>query len=56
VELHPSDPEWMLCTLVRPGDEAVERHRDAQPHIAHRSAPSWSSGILPTLDAHVDYL
>jgi hypothetical protein len=38
VELHPNCSEWILLALVRPGDEAVERHRDAQPQLAHRSS------------------
>src|SRR3954452_11631024 len=40
VELLTADPERMLWRLVRPGDEAGERHRDVQLQLAHRSSPS----------------
>src|SRR5262249_41065762 len=37
VELLTADPERMLWRLVRAGDEAVDRHRDVQLQLAHRS-------------------
>src|SRR4029453_13794721 len=38
VELLTADPERMLWRLVRAGDEAVDRHRDVQLQLAHRSS------------------
>src|SRR5207247_7695057 len=38
VQLLASDPERMLWLLVRAGDEAVDRHRDVQLQLAHRSS------------------
>src|SRR6476619_260113 len=38
VELLAADPERMLRRLVRAGDEAVDRHRDVQLQLAHRSS------------------
>src|SRR4051794_35211693 len=40
VELLTADPERMLRRLVGPGDEAVDRHRDVQLQLAHRSSLS----------------
>src|SRR4029450_21166 len=38
VEFLTADPERMLWRLVRAGDEAVDRHRDVQLQLAHRSS------------------
>src|SRR6476469_468794 len=38
VELLAADPERMLWRLARAGDEAVDRHRDVQLQLAHRSS------------------
>src|SRR6476619_99547 len=38
VELLTADSERMLWRLVRAGDEAVDRHRDVQLQLAHRSS------------------
>src|SRR5207247_10951193 len=38
VEFLPADAERMLWRLVRAGDEAVDRHRDVQLQLAHRSS------------------
>jgi hypothetical protein len=38
VEFLTADPERMLLRLVRAGDEAVDRHRDGQLQLAHRSS------------------
>jgi hypothetical protein len=38
VELLTADPERMLWRLIRAGDEAVDRHRDVQLQLAHRSS------------------
>ena len=38
VEFLAADPERMLRRLVRAGDEAVDRHRDVQLQLAHRSS------------------
>src|SRR5439155_4936097 len=38
VELLTADPERMLWRLVRAGDETVDRHRDVQLQLAHRSS------------------
>src|SRR5216110_3176241 len=38
VKLLTADPERMLWRLVRAGDEAVDRHRDVQLQLAHRSS------------------
>src|SRR5262249_17690935 len=37
VQLLTADPERMLWRLVRAGDKAVDRHRDVQLQLAHRS-------------------
>jgi hypothetical protein len=36
VKVRPTDPEWILLTLLGAGDEAVERHGDVHPQLAHR--------------------
>src|SRR6185437_4459002 len=38
VELLAADPERLLWRLVRTGDEAVDRHRDVQLQLVHRSS------------------
>src|SRR5919202_7134394 len=38
VEFLTADPERMLWRLVRACDEAVDRHRDVQLQLAHRSS------------------
>src|SRR4051812_27890255 len=41
VQLHPASAQWVVATLLWPGDEAVERNRHMARGVLHQNPPEW---------------
>src|ERR1700677_924888 len=48
MDLPPALPQRILPTLVRPGDEAVERDRHVAGGVRHRRPPRDCASFVPT--------